>query len=361
MPVRLLGVIAALVPALVSAQTWNESFNYGQLDALLGGGSVRVLVAGAGEPVDEVAKAAEALRTRLRESGLATLVMDASALGSLRDDSDDSVRKKAATLPWDRLLIVRVFPGVRDAPPTAVVTVSETGGATRRSLVVKRGVIVVPAPTPAPAPVPAPAPTPPPAPAPTPPPPVVTAPPPAPTPAAPPPPARDPRELHFGQTIATKNRVALVEKGVFLGTKRISGLELYQQLGRPDFLERYEQRVSLKRALGISGAAVAAVGVTGMIVSLTSRCIRRQSLSNGRCLQYELPQELAIPSGIVAGVGVGLIVTALVLSGEPVPAEEVLPAIDKYNEGLKEKPAVTLRLEPVLGPGNAGVVLLGSF
>ena len=119
MPVRLLAVLAALAPTLVSAQTWNDSFSQSQLDALLGGGSVRVLVAGAGEPVDEVANAAEALRTRLRESGLASLVMDASALGSLREDSDDSVRKKAATLPWDRLLILRVFPGARDASPTA--------------------------------------------------------------------------------------------------------------------------------------------------------------------------------------------------------------------------------------------------
>src|SRR6185295_2885780 len=95
---------------------------------------------------------------------------------------------------------------------------------------------------------------------------------------------------------------------------------------------------SLKRALGISGAVTTAAGVTGMIVSLSSRCIRRQGVSNGRCLLYEIPQELAIPSGIVAGVGVGLIVTALVLSSEPVPPEELLPAIDKYNEGIKAQP-----------------------
>jgi hypothetical protein len=354
--VRFFALVAALVPSIVCAQSWNESFNYSQLDALLGGGSVRVLVAGAGEPADEVAKAAEALRTRLRESGLATLVMDGSALGSLSADSDDSVRKKAATLPWDRLLIVRVFPGVRDAPPTAVVTVSETGGATRRSLVVKKGVLVAPAPTPAP------------------PPPVVVAPPPVtpaptptpapvePTPAPAPPPARDPRELHFGQAFPTKNRVSLVEKGVWIANRRISGLELYQQLGRPDFIARFEQRANLRRALGIGGAVTTAAGITGMIVSLSSRCIRRQGVSNGRCLLYEIPQELAIPSGIVAGVGVGLIVTALVLSSEPVPPEELLPAIDKYNEGIKAQPApVTIRLEPVIGPGNAGLVLSGTF
>ena len=344
MSMRLLALVT-LLPAVAFAQTWNESFSQSQLDALLGGGSVRVLVAGAGDPADEVAKAAESLRVRLRESGLASLVMDAAALGSLKEDSDDSVRKKAATLPWDRLLIVRVFPGARDAAPTAVITVSEPAGATRRSLVVTRGQPIVPAPTPPPPPV------------------VVAEPPaptPAPTPAPPPAPARDPRELHFGQAIATKNRVALVEKGVFLGTRRISGLELYRQLERPDFIERYDARVKLKRTLGIAGGAAGAVGVVGIVASLTSRCVRRQSTSTGRCLQTELP-DLTIPSAIVAGLGVGLIVTALVLPGEPVPAEELLPAIDAHNAKLEKKPAVSWRLEPSIGFDSAGLVLSGTF
>lgn len=341
MPVRIL-FIAALLPSLAFAQPWNDSFSQSQLDALLGGGSVRVLVAGAGEPADEVAQASEALRTRLRESGLTSLVMDASALGSLREDSDDSVRKKAATLPWDRLLILRVFPGGRDAPPTAVVTVSEPGGPTRRSLVVKKGVLVLPAPQPAPTPPPAPVP-----------PPVASTPEPP-----PPPPARDPRELHFGQAIATRNRVALVEKGVFLGTRRLSGLELYQQLGRPDFIERYDARVRLKRILGISGGAAGAVGLTGIILSVTSRCVRRQGTSTGRCLQTELP-DLTVPSAVVAGIGVALIVTALVLPSEPVSAEELLPAIDKYNSSLK--PTVSLRLEPTVSFDGAGLSLRGTF
>jgi hypothetical protein len=350
MSVRVFALLAVLVPAVGAAQTWNDSFSQSQLDALLGGGSVRVLVAGAGEPVEEVAKAAESLRTRLRESGLTSLVMDASALGSLKDDSDDSVRKKAATLPWDRLLIVRVFPGAREAEPTAVVTVSELGGPTRRSLVVKKGVMVVPLPAPLPTPPP-----PPPAPAPEP------VPPPVVTPAPPPPPVRDPRELHFGQTYAVKNRAVLVEKGVYLGTRRISGLELYQQLNRPDFIQRYQERVGLKRALGIIGGAATAVGVTGVIVSLTSRCIRRMGTATGVCLQREVPELLAVPSAIVGGLGVGLIVTAVVLSGEPVSAEEVLPAIDTYNSKLEKKPAVSLRLVPSVGFDGAGLVLAGSF
>ncbi len=344
MSVRLLFLLA-LLPAVAFAQTWNDSFTQSQLDALLGGGNVRVLVAGAGEPVEEVGKAAESLRVRLRESGLTSLVMDASALGLLKDDSDDSVRKKAATLPWDRLLIVRVFPGARDSAPTAVITVSELSGATRRSLVVTRGQLIVPAP----------APTPPPA--------AVVVEPPPPVPAAPPAPAaphRDPRELHFGQAIATKNRVALVEKGVFLGTKRLSGPELYQQLERPDFIERYGARVKLKRTLGIAGGVAGALGLVGIIASQTSRCVRRQGTSTGRCLQTELP-DLTIPSAIVAGLGVGLIVTAFVLPGEPVPADELLPAIDAYNARLEKKPAVSWRLEPSIGFDSAGLVLNGTF
>lgn len=347
-------VLAALVPSLALAQTWNESFSQKQLEELLSGSSLKVLVAGAGEPADEVARAAEALRARLRQSGLTSLVMDGAALGVARDDSDDSLRRKAVTLPWDRLLIVRVFPGVRDAAPTAVVTVSEPAGATRRSLVVTRGVMVVPLPAVTP---PAPVVTPP-EPIVVPPPPPPPAPPPPPPP--PPPPQRDPRELHFGQAFPTKNRVALVERSVYLGTKSISGLELYRQLGRTDFIERYEARVSLKRTLGIIGGGASAVGLVGILVSATSRCVRRQSTATGRCLQYEFP-DLTIPSAIVAGLGVGLIITALVFPGEPVAAEELLPAIDMYNAAIVKKPAVTLRLEPSVGVDGAGLTLLGSF
>lgn len=342
MPVRLL-FITVLLPTFALAQTWNDSFSKSQFDGLLGGGNVRVLVAGAGEPADEVARAADALRTRLRESGLASLVMDASALGPLKEDSDDSVRKKAAPLPWDRLLIVRVFPGAREAEPTAVVTVSEPAGPTRRSLVVTRGVGAVPAPEQ-----------------------VQQMPPPPPPevkplpPVAPPPPPRDPRELHFGWASPSKNRAQMVEKGVFLGSQRISGLELYQLLSRPDFIARYDERVKLKRILGIAGGGAGAVGLTGLILSATSRCIRRQATSTGRCLEKELP-DLTIPSVILAGAGVGLIVTALVLPGEPVGAEELLPAIDRYNAGLEKKPAISLRVEPSIGFDGAGLVVLGSF
>ena len=351
MSMRLL-FLAALLPSLAVGQTWNEVFTRERLEALLGGGGVRVLVAGAGEPAGEVARASEALRTKLRESGLASLVMDGSALGPLREDSDDSVRKKAATLPWDRLLIVRVFPGVRDSPPTVVVTVSETGGATRRSLVVVRGTAAAAAPVPTPAPAP-----PPPAPAPS-----VTAPPPpvvAPgAPVAPPPPATDP--LPFGNTTPTKKRLEMVQKVVFLGSQRLSGPDLYQLLGRTDFMERYEARTQLKRGLGIAGGGAGALGLVGTILSATSRCIRRQAISTGTCLQKELPA-LLIPSVIVAGVGVGLIITALVLPGEPVAAEELLPAIDTYNASLVKKPAVTLRFEPTIGLDGAAFSLFGSF
>ena len=347
MSVRLLALVT-LLPAVAFAQTWNDSFTQSQLDALLGGGSVRVLVAGAGEPAEEVARAAEALRVRLRESGLASLVMDAAALGSLKEDSDDSVRKKAATLPWDRLLIVRVFPGARDSAPTAVITVSEPAGATRRSLVVTRGQPIVPAPVAEPTPPPLPVV-------------VAEAPPPAPAPpltaAAPP---RHPRELHFGQAIATKNRVGLVEKGVFLGAKRISGLELYQLLDRPDFIKRSDARVNLKRALGIAGGAVGAAGVVGIVASLTSPCVRRQGTATGRCLQKAFP-DLTLPSAILGGLGVGLIITAFVLPSEPVPAEELLPDIDAYNAKLEKKPAVSWRLEPSIGFDSTGLVLSGTF
>lgn len=332
MPVRAL-FLAALLPTVALAD-WGDSFTQPKLQALLGGKDFKVLVAGAGEPADEVTRAAEALRTRLRESGLPSLVMDTAALGPLNADSDEAVRKKAATLPWDKLLIVRVFPGPKDASPTAVVTISEPGGTTQRSLVVTRDLPVAP-------------------------PPVVTPqePPPPPRPVSPPPPPpRDPRELHFGQAIA-RTREELVDKGVYLGTRQVRGLELYQLLARPEFLARAEARMKLKRTLGITGGAAGAVSIAGFIATAATKCTRRQGTSTGTCLQTELPS-LVIPSAIVGGIGVGLIVTALVLSAEPVSAAELLPAIDQYNAPFKK---VTLRLEPSVTLDGAGLALSGSF
>lgn len=46
------------------------------------------------------------------------------------------------------------------------------------------------------------------------------------------------------------------------------------------------------------------------------------------------------------------------LPGEPVPAEDLLPAIDTYNAGLKK---VTLRLAPSISVDGAGLTLLGTF
>lgn len=324
--------LAALLPSVALAD-WGDAFTQPRLETLLGGRDFKVLVAGAGEPADEVARAAEALRTRLRESGLPSLVMDTAALGPLNADSDEVVRKKAATLPWDKLLIVRVFPGAKEASPTAVVTISEPGGTTQRSLVVTRDLPVAPPPVVTP----------------------VEAPPPPPE-NKPPPPPRDPRELHFGQAIA-KNREELVDKGVYLGTRQVGGLELYQLLGRPEFLERHEARMKLKRTLGITGGAVGAVSIAGFVATAATKCIRRQGTSTGPCLQTELPS-LVIPSAIVGGIGVGLIVTALVLSAEPVSAAELLPAIDQYNAPFKK---VTLRLEPSVTLDGAGLALSGSF
>ena len=324
--------LAALLPSVALAD-WGDAFTQPRLETLLGGRDFKVLVAGAGEPADEVTRTGEALRTRLRESGLTSLVMDTAALGPLNADSDESVRKKAATLPWDKLLIVRVFPGAKDASPTAVVTLSEPGGTTQRSLVVTRDLPVIPVAVP-------------------------QDPPPPPPVSAPPSPQRDSRALHFGQAIA-KTREELVEKGVYLGARQVRGLELYQLLGRPEFPERYEARVKLKRTLGITGGVVGATSIVGFIVSATTKCIRRQGTSTGTCLQTEIPS-LVIPSAIVGGIGVGLIVTALVLSSEPVSAAELLPAIDQYNAPFK-KPAVTLRLEPSVSLDGAGLALTGSF
>ena len=57
----------------------------------------------------------------------------------------------------------------------------------------------------------------------------------------------------------------------------------------------------------------------------------------------------------------GLIVIAFVLPDEPVPAEELLPAIDVHNAKLEKKPAISWRLEPSIGFDGAGLVLSGTF
>lgn len=113
--------------------TWAKSFTADAAGSYLDG-KPRVLVAAVGE--DEASEAAASLRSALRASGRAKLVLDDSALGELTNVKDPAVVKKAAKLPVDVIAVLRVFDGDK---ATAVAIFYDKKGNTLAALSVEKG------------------------------------------------------------------------------------------------------------------------------------------------------------------------------------------------------------------------------
>jgi hypothetical protein len=110
-----------LWPAVASANEWSTTFESETVAMKLEAPDERFVVVPAGEGnLEETQAATEALIAALRE-GEAEVVMDDQSLGDVAALDDDAIVEEAASLPVDRVIVVRVFPG-GDGPPRAVVT-----------------------------------------------------------------------------------------------------------------------------------------------------------------------------------------------------------------------------------------------
>lgn len=301
-----------------------------------------VIVVAAGEPVVESREAARSVELAVQGSGRARLVMNEAALGSFAFATDDEVRRKAASVPHQVLIIVRVFLQGPERTPVAMVVAGEPGAEARRSVTLQRTVVTAPAPPMVAAPV-------------------------APAPPLP----RDEREeayearrLHFGQKglIGGRTTASLVyAEPAYEGTRKLSTEQLFEQLGRKDFLARSRDRAALRLGLGLSAAGVGLVGAGLMLAQPLSPCARVLHTSDGECLQRAAPS-LLVPGLVTLGVAVGLGLTALILPAHPASREEVGKAVDESNAQLRRSLGFTsLELQPQLGPEGGSLTLSGRF
>jgi hypothetical protein len=325
--------------------SWEAAFDGANAELLQSRG-LTVLVAGVGRPEAEVQAAAEGLRASLRRRAAAALVLDDAALGTLTGESDEAVQRRAAGLPWDRILLVRVYPGVQEAPPSAVVVIASRSG-TLGSVVVPRT-----ARPPVPAPVAATAPPP------LPPPPLTESP--TPQPPSADQQAYDARRLHFG-SLKSNDPAVLMSRGAFVGNRRIEGRALYELLKDTDFVARWDARARLKLIIGIAGAGVIALGGVGALLTQVSRCTRKIQSSSNACVQREVPSDLLVPSLVTAGVGLVTVLVAIILPADPVDPAEVVPAVDRYNQALKREVGLRVQVTPSLSTDGAGLLLVGRF
>ncbi len=116
---------------------WTASFGAEATGSYLDAEGLRLVVVSAGDELDAARSASAALREALRQSNRTKLVMDDKALGAVAALGDSEIVKKAATLPVDRVAVVRVFAGA--AAPSAVVTVYGKDGAVLSALNVEEG------------------------------------------------------------------------------------------------------------------------------------------------------------------------------------------------------------------------------
>ncbi len=96
----------------------------------------KLLVAAAGNELEEAGVAASALRGALNEAG-APLVMDGDSLQEIAELGDQEIVEAATDLPVEAIVVVRVFVG--GPTPTAVVAAYESGGEAITGFNVRKG------------------------------------------------------------------------------------------------------------------------------------------------------------------------------------------------------------------------------
>jgi hypothetical protein len=119
-------IAASPVQAWGADQNWLATFQQETVDSHLEAGPLAYILVGAGEASSK--EAVNALRRAVSDSARVKMAMDAAALGNVKALADEDIVKKAAALPVDRVMIVRVFEG---AATTAVVTIYDKSGESR--------------------------------------------------------------------------------------------------------------------------------------------------------------------------------------------------------------------------------------
>ncbi|MBI3072652.1 MAG: hypothetical protein HYY84_11110 [Deltaproteobacteria bacterium] len=365
----IVGVVVAMLGGVSGRAEagWGKAFVPKSVGSYLKGEAVGVLVVGAGDRALS-GEAAAALANALRASAKAKVVMSDESLGALSGLDDQAIVKKAAGLPIDRVVVVRVFPGGDGRAATAVVTVYRKDGAEIDvAFTAEKGKPLL---------------------------------------------GRGAESESVGdgvsagaiasveKVVGTKtverstaeeeyqNQVISIQGGAFVNQfgsvvgswraatqgkygKPLEGADFYEVVGRPDLAASYRSKRTTKTLIIISGVLFIAGGAIGGTAMLLNREKGTSVYDEGGSL---------VPGFVVlsVGIGLGLIATVIgsLINPHPVTHNESLELVDKHNQALRKKlglPALPpkytdsgrsrlqLTLSPMLLPSGGGLSLNGVF
>ncbi len=335
--VAVFGLVLALwVASSAQAQNWAETFTAASLASQVQAGSTRVIVVAAGADRAGAKEVTVAIEARLRSLS-AALVMSDDALGAVSDLDDAAIVSRAAPMPVDRVLVVRVFAGASGAAPTAVAILYAKDGSVVTALNGTRGQPIAAAP-------------------------VVT---PTPVAAAPAPSGVDTRAAdqvsaitrnhqasregaqrqYDEQYVAFDDMAAVTAGGSVVATwsipyqgkyrKPLEGADFYEAVERHDLTDLYRKKRNLKTGLIVAGLLGSSAGYVlllyGIVAAGTEVCTGPYDCNT----EYDFTL-----AGVGAGIAlVGSIVwlVAASMNPHPIDATEARRIADQHNQRLRDR------------------------
>jgi hypothetical protein len=402
-----------LFPMTAVAAHWGATFSPEAVATHVHGSDLKILVAAAGEELEETQTAADALAIALRDCGKTALVIGTAGLGRVDHLDDETIVAKSAARPVDQVFVVRLFPSGAGKPPSAVVSMYDKSGANVGAFTAVGGVALARKKSASGSPL-------------------------AETDSAADPEQANQAVASSGDTGSAKNTepeshepggvgggiradvaemVSKVTDGldntsakeeyetrailfqdlavvsVNTGAVRtwamplkgkykepLEGIDFYEYLGRQDLAAQYRSRNMGRWGLVIGGGAVAIAGTywaaTG-IGNRTDECKYYSSLDNS-CLIYKRDTTQATAGAVVAGVGyVAALVGYFLFNPHPVDAPEARRLADEFNEALRaelglseedvaravipSEPEVEVAIAPAIGPSGGALALTVAF
>lgn len=349
--------VLTLCALLGAAPDWSNTFEASATASYLDRPNASVIVVSAGERSESQSGAERALVSALRSSGQTRLVMGSESLAVKPEDADEDLVKKAAPLPVDLIIVLRLFPG---ATETAVATFYDKAGVALSAMSGLRGQVLA-------------------------------------------------RKEGSSQQIAGRTAVAETIKeagrggtqgkidramndsgkiefaagalvnmrnGQVMSTwvvpyfqnKRLDGARFYDVVGRADLAKSYRGRVGAKVALMVSGGVVALAGGLMALTTMSPSC----AVYNGAtytCLQYRTPN-LVVPGLIGVGLGLVAFITGTVIPADPLGPQARFELAEEFNRKVDAKkgqvssrktdaPQVVFGFAPM--PGGAAASLAVTF
>jgi hypothetical protein len=340
-------LVAVAVATLASlsrpafADAWAQSFDAPDLDAIVAGNARLAVLA-----VGDADTAATALRAALEQLDKIELVLDGQSLGgsgALATLDDRTILARAAGLPVDGVIIVRLYHGRHGRPDHALVTLYHPGGVSVRALSVEEGALLsLPRQTFEPKPGPA-------------------------------------LERYNNEKLGASEGFHMA----FFATRHdlefyrgdyhipLRGDEFFTRVGRPDLAARWSTRQGVRKALMAFGVIFMAGGiaalVSGPIITSRPSCTMYSTVDPGLCIAHGESDSNALIAGVVGGLaglgaGTGLLIGGAVMRAAPVSTGEAEQLSDAHNRRLRHTLGLEeVRLAPSLSPTFAGASLRMTF